>query len=291
MAEHYYLYALTAAGASPQGLGAGVDPRFDVELMPVGRVAGVASRVGLDQFDTNKLEAGTTDLAWLGKVAVRHNAVIDTLAGVFGVLPLRLGTLFDSRFSLIRRLTQFEAVAADFLERLGDRQEWAVKVYSQDGRADRPPAPGDCPNSPGTTGAAWSAKMEPGTPCMPSRVQAGGTSQDSGTQYLAARRFEGERRQQARAFMEQELAALEGQLPPAADSWCRLRPLPTTLTGCENKMVWNGAFLVSRTGWPAFAEACADLHRRLYPKRLLLDVTGPWPPYHFCPSLEQRKSA
>ena len=61
MDEHYCLYALTWADCPMNGIGPGVDPRFPVELVRYGRLAAVASRVGLDQFDLAKLQEGTAD--------------------------------------------------------------------------------------------------------------------------------------------------------------------------------------------------------------------------------------
>ena len=97
MDEPYYLYALTWADVPPQPPQAGVDPRFPVEIWPAGRVAGIVSRVGLDQFRIDKLQADTTDVAWLGEVAMRHNGIVAALARRGTVLPLKLGTLFQSR--------------------------------------------------------------------------------------------------------------------------------------------------------------------------------------------------
>ena len=136
MDQYDYLYAVTWAGVEPEGLGAGVDPRFPVEMVSCGQVAGVVSRVGLDQFRPEKLQAGSADIAWLSEVALRHNAIVDALASRAATLPMRLGTLFQSRDSLLAKLVQCEAEAVEFLERLADRQEWAVKVFLiEDGEA------------------------------------------------------------------------------------------------------------------------------------------------------------
>ena len=51
-------------------------------------------------------------------------------------------------------------------------------------------------------------------------------------------------------------------------------------------MVWNGAFLLARSGIAAFHSACETLRRDLSPSGMIVEITGPWPPYHFCPTLE-----
>ena len=73
----------------------------------------------------------------MSKVAVRHNEIIGAVARHLPVLPMRLGIFFASRSSLIARLTPYEADTAEFLRRLVDRQEWAVKIYFDEGRAEK----------------------------------------------------------------------------------------------------------------------------------------------------------
>jgi len=277
MDEHYCLYALTWADCPADhdheymvpdmvpDFGLGVDPRFPVELVRYGRLAAVTSRVGLQSslagapagFDLAKLQEGTADLPWLSKVAVRHNEIIATVARHLPVLPMRLGIFFTSRSSLIAKLAPYEANTAEFLRRIEDQQEWAVKIYctSLDARSFDGPA------------------------------HAGG-----GTQYLAAKGRLALRRQQAQAAVRQAVLTVEARLQGITDSLHRLRPLPNTLTNRPEKMIWNGAFLLSRSTIRAFHAACEQLGSELAPGGLLVELTGPWPPYHFCPSFESQET-
>jgi hypothetical protein len=129
MNEHYYLYALTRGGCQLDSLGPGVDPRFPVEIVPCKQTSGLASRVGLDQFDVKKLERENTDVNWLSQVAIRHNQIISDAARRQPLLPLRLGAIFQSRLSLLAKVEQWESVVIDFLDSIGDCQEWAAKLY------------------------------------------------------------------------------------------------------------------------------------------------------------------
>ena len=142
MDEHYCLYALTWAACPKDSFGPGVDPRFPVELVRYGRLAALTSRVGLDQFDLAKLQEGTADFLWLSEVAVRHNEIITAVARHLPVLPMRLGIFFASRPSLIAKLAPHEANTVEFLRRLEDRQEWAVKIYIDEERAEKASALG-----------------------------------------------------------------------------------------------------------------------------------------------------
>jgi hypothetical protein len=265
MDELYYLYALTWADCPPGDFGPGLDARYAVELAPCGRIAALVSRVGTDKFDVSKFQSGTADLAWVSKMALRHNEIVQDLARRTPVLPLRLAVLFRSKSSLLETLERCEAQVVEFLRSLGDRQEWAVKVYLDRPQAERS-IPGDCSANPRDAQRA-----------------SGG----AGTAYLAQRRQKLNRSQQLVRVINQEVKAVEAGLQPLTDAWHRLRTLSPELTARPEKMVWNGAFLVSKAAEAAFRDTAQRLRTDLGGKGLIVEASGPWPPYHFCPALGQ----
>ncbi len=269
MNESWYLYALTWADCPQDGFGPGVDPRFAAELIRCGQLAALASRVGWDDRDLAKLQQGSAELAWVSKVAVRHHEVIAALAQRRSVIPMRLGSIFRSRSSLIAKLASREAGAAESLRRLEGRQEWAAKLYVAAAGGE----PQSTPHAP-REGVRHAERDE--------YVPRGG----DGTQYLAAQVQRARRRRQSEAAARRAVLTVETRLQGIADSWQRLAPLPTALTHRADKMVWNGALLLAASAVAAFQTACGQLGSELAPDGLLLEATGPWPPYHFAPSLE-----
>jgi len=269
MNEHHYLYAIVWADRSLPPLGPGVDARFAVESVPCGQVAALASRVGLDRFDLAKLQEGTADVKWLSDLAVRHNAIVSEAAACGAVLPLRLGVLFQSRASLLAKVARHEPRVAEFLRFLGDRREWAVKVYLDQSLAERELLPGGPPAE------------EP-----PDRTERAGTTPGQGALYLAARRLQRARASQLQAAVRREVAAVRDSLQDLADAWRQLRLLPQALLDRPEEMVFNGAFLLARPQERPFQTLWGRLQRDLAPKGLVLEATGPWPAYHFCPALD-----
>ncbi len=240
------------------------------KLVPVGQLVAVASRVGLDEFDPAKLQQGSADLPWLSKVAIRHNQIIAALSMQQAVLPMRLGTMFQSRDSLLARLKPYEPQAADFLRGLGNRQEWAAKLYIEKERRDATVPLLACP-------AVNRALLD-----KPAGAHGGGT------QYLAAQGLRLRRRRRVDTAANTAAATIEDRLGAVADACRRLRPLPHVFTNRPEKMAWNAAFLLSRLQLGAFQAAAEQLRREFAPDGLIVEVTGPWPPYHFCPSFEPR---
>ncbi|MGA2796992.1 MAG: GvpL/GvpF family gas vesicle protein [Thermoguttaceae bacterium] len=262
MNEHYYLYALTRSGCQTDPLGSGVDPRFPVEIVECKQTSGLASRVGLDQFDIRKLERDHTDVNWLSQVAIRHNQVISDAARRYPLLPLRLGALFHSRLSLLDKIEQWESVVIDFLNSIGDGQEWAAKLYVD---------------------PCWSEERLATSSAL-SSLQT--TDVGAGTRYLTQKR---DRHRESRSIhrrFQEEVAAVETSLMNQADRYCRSRPLPANLTGRPEKMLWNAAFLLPRSASERWLALVEEMRGVAASKGLLLEVSGPWPPYHFCPTLE-----
>lgn len=309
MDEYYSLYAMTWADCPVKDFGLGVDPRFEVELVRYGRLAALTSRVGLDRFDVSKLQEGTADLPWLSKVAVRHNEIIGAVARDVPVLPMRLGVFFESRSSLIAKLSPYEANAAEFLRQIEGRQEWAVKIYvdenlAQQSLLDRSASPstqaplskvqsvrpyGMVHSSHATADGSWMATPS-GPRTEPKARQTSQSARDGGgTRYLAAKGLRIERRRQVDALVGQAALTVETRLKDITDVWHRLRPQPQVFTNRPEKMVWNGVFLLARSTISWFQAICERLGSELAPKGLIVEVTGPWPPYHFCPSFEPQR--
>ncbi len=269
MNEHRYLYGIAWANCPLPPLGAGVDARFPVESAQSGRLVALASRVGLDRFDLAKLQAGTTDVPWLRDVAVRHSAILTEAAKCGPLLPLRLGVVFHSRDSLLDKVAHHEGRVAEFLQSLGDRHEWAVKVYLDEVLAER---------------ELLDAGFHAGEPSdQPDRA---GAARGQGALYLQARQRQKARGQQLQPLVRRELLTLEKSLQGLADAWRQLPTLPRALLSRAEKMVANGAYLLARSGETSFQTACGHLRQDLAPKGLILETSGPWPAYHFCPTLD-----
>jgi hypothetical protein len=259
----YCQYAFAQPECRVQEIGPGVDPRFHVELIREGPIAAVVSRVGLDEFAPERLQGKTAeDIQWLGKIAARHNEIICQAASSSAVLPLRLGTVFQSLDSLQAMLVRCQATVAKYLEQLGDRQEWGVKLYLEKHRLE--PIPGH-------TGPP--APHYLGTP-------------PTGTAYLTQKKVQLDGRREQRASVYQTIQTVEQCLAGKAEHCCRIRTLPNDLTGRTEEMVFNAAFLLPSSSQASWLETVQSIDREVHGKGLVLEVSGPWPPYHFCPSLE-----
>ena len=246
-----------------EAIGPGVDPIFQVELIAEGRIAAVVSRVSLERFSPDRLQGRTAeDIRWLGEIAARHNEIIRQAASSSPVLPLRLGTVFRSRDSLKAMLVRCEPMVSEFLEELGDRQEWGVKLYWEKHRPE--------PTS-GPTGPSSPHHLRP---------------QQTGASYLAQRRIQLNRRREQRTGVYQLIQTVKQCLTERSESCRLIRNLPSDLTGHAEEMVFNAAFLLPPSQETSWLQTVHDISQNVRDEGLLVEVSGPWPPYHFCPNLE-----
>jgi hypothetical protein len=281
----YCQYAFAQPECRVKGIGPGVDSRFPVELIRDGPITAVTSRVGLDQFPPERLQGRSAeDIQWLGKIAARHNEIICLAAASAAVLPLRLGTVFRSRDSLQAMLVRCRWTVAEFLKRLGNRQEWGVKLYLEKRRREPisdhtgPPPPHDLRGTSPSVG-----KKTP----FPRQQQAENvTSGTSGTAYLTRKKAQRDSRRAEWANVYQTIQNVEQRLADKAEHSCRIRNLPSNLTGRPEDMVFNAAYLLPASAQASWLETVQNIDRDVRSKGLVLVVSGPWPPYHFCPHLE-----
>jgi hypothetical protein len=260
---NYCQYAFAQPDCRVQEIGLGVDARFPVELVCDGPIAAVVSRIGLDHFVPDKLQGRTADeVRWLGQIAARHNEIICQAAQSSTVLPLRLGTLFRSRDSLRAALARSGPTVVGFLRRFRQRREWGVKLYWKKSPRE--------------------SMMQHAGPAAPHYGPAART----GTGYLTQKKSELTERRQLRAGVYETLQTVEQRLSARAEDYRRIRTLPSELTGRSEEMVFNAAFLLPSSAQEPWSEIVERVGQEISGQGLLLELSGPWPPYHFCPSLE-----
>ena len=56
-------------------------------------------------------------------------------------------------------------------------------------------------------------------------------------------------------------------------------------------MGWNWALLIPRQAVGGFQTRIQDINAQYGDRGLRVEVTGPWPPYSFCPALDMEPEA
>jgi hypothetical protein len=225
----------------------GVDPAHDVELIRYAGLAAVVSEVPLDEFDERGLQEALEDLDRLEVLARAHERVLDEALGHGAVVPFRMCTIYESPARVQEMLARERDHLTAALRRLRGMEEWGVKAYAVAGVA-------------GVETAA-----EP----------------SSGTDYLSLKRADRETAEIARQVVDAAAEAVHAGLRERAADAVLSPPQTGPLAGHEGEMVLNAAYLVAEADVDGFRAFVADLAGRHAREGLELELTGPWPAYHF----------
>jgi hypothetical protein len=244
-----YVYCVVAAARRPavtrtRGV-AGT-----VRLIEQGRAGAlkkwlVVSDVPLDRFGEAAINAKLSDLDWVSRAAVAHEAVVESFSNAAAVVPMKLFTIFtdDDRATANFR-AQGEVVDAA-IKRVRDRIELGVRVTLDGARTQaRPPRRA-------STGAA----------------------------YLAGKKSQRDRAVELARHAREVVTDLYDLLATVASDAMRRPASELPIKG--GPLLLDAAFLVPRTGAARFRKVVERRAKELEPDGYRIALTGPWPPYSF----------
>ena len=262
-----YLYCLARSGALGAIDGPGLDAEHPLALIQFKDIVAVVSTVRSDDFVGAPAEARMSDLAWVGPRACRHEAVIERAMRVSPVVPARFAALFSSREILAAWLDAHHDAISSALDRFADHEEWAVK-----GTLDR-------------------RKAEARFLDAALARQGGARASSPGRRYLDERRIQAGIGQEIDAWLKEVSAGIARAL---LDHAVELREREVVSGGAPDEAgarILNWAFLVPRGSVGDFGARVQRINAEHALHGLALDLSGPWPPYSFCPSLEPEPAA
>ena len=252
-----WLYGVVAEAPEPP-LSSGVDGHA-VEVHRHAGLTALVSQVPRERFNEEALTERLEDLESVETLARAHEAVLEAALAAVTVVPFRLCTVYSSLQALDAMLAQEGVALKAALDRLNGMQEWGVKAFL---RASVPASGAD----------------EPGEAA-------------SGIEYLTMKRDRRDAAVAGREATENALAQIHARLTECATASTLSRPHDRRLSGRDKDMLLNAAYLVPADGVAAFRAIVEDMARRHEAEDVELELTGPWPPYHFVESLSHGRDA
>lgn len=248
-----YVYCVIAAARRPRltrvprGL-AGMGP---VRLLDVeeGLFAAVAD-APLDRYGEAAINRGLSDLDWVSRAAVAHDAVVESFTDKTAVLPMKLFTLFTTDDRTLEHVRAERRRIATVVKRVANHQEWGVRVVLDRG---------------------WEVAAAPKR-----KASAGGRS---GVAYLTRKKAQRDAVVELAVHARDTVAALYDRL--AARSRLAKRRLASDLPVQGGPLLLDAAFLVPRARAASFRALATRESRALARHGYGFTLTGPWPPYSF----------
>jgi Gas vesicle synthesis protein GvpL/GvpF len=242
-----WLYGVVADAPEPP-IASGVDGH-PVRVHRHAGLSALVSQVPRERFSQEALTERLEDLESVELLARAHDAVLEAALATVTVVPFRLCTVYSSLHALDTMLAGEGLALSAALDRLDGMQEWGVKAFL------RAPVP--------ASGAEEAA---------------------SGIEYLTRKRERRDATAAGHEATETAVAQIHARLTECATASTLSRPHDRRLSGRDTEMVLNAAYLVPAEGVAAFRAIVDDLARRHEAEDVELELTGPWPPYHFVES-------
>jgi len=268
MESAVYLFCLAPSKLLPEVVGKGVSGNESLAREDFDGISAVYCLVPLDDFEGPTAEERLQDLEWLGPRAVRHAEVIEQVMYHCPTFPARFGTLFSSLESLRQLLLVNDGRIREFLKSVRGKEEWAVKVLMDRGRAIE---------------ALVSIRLESHAETL--------DTLSPGARYFREKQL----RAQAEKEISQEIRAIcdgVGTDLAVCAHKVKARSLAGGMLGeSELDIIANWAFLVSVTKVNELRSRVLKAEEEFKERGLIFRITGPWPPYSFAPPLQMESDA
>ena len=262
---YVYCFALPAAARNVDA--PDMDGGRKVDVIESDGVGAVCSRVSLESFTGAGGEAHLKDPAWVVPRVCRHEEVVEQVMAHSPVLPVRFGAVFSSEDALAAVMDANGKQILSFLEDVCDKEEWSVKATVNPKTL--------CESLLGTDDVLADRRKR--IPLSP------------GAGYLHEKRLRAEARKRWKTHARTLAGQILDVLSEDAEDVCLLTPRSADASPGGEEMILNSAFLLLRDHVGAFRDQAATLGEEYVTKGVSLDVTGPWPPYSFCPAILAEK--
>jgi hypothetical protein len=248
-----YVYCVIAAPRAPRltRAPAGLPGAGRVRLLDIERGLYLAvADVPLARYGEAAIERGLSDLAWVSRAAVAHERVVESFRGATAVLPMKLLTIFNSDDRAVEHVRGDRARLDALVKRVGNHDEWGVRVMLNPPRAAKAAAP-----------------------------RLGAAAARSGIAYLSRKKAQRDASVELAERAREAVAALYDEL--SAQARVARRRAASELPAPSGPLLLDAAFLVPRSRAKRFQAIAAREARSMSRDGYELMLTGPWPPYTF----------
>ena len=228
-----------------------------VRFVTLRGVRAIVSKVPTSEFGEQQLEKKSKNAEWVKERIRRHASVLDAFKGKCTVMPVRFGTVAESEADVAVVLNEEYDHIDETLDRLQNKQEWSLRILRD---AER-----------------LSARIASSERTVEDSLDAisSGVAQ-----------FIKDEMDQAGELVDDEIIATvtencirrthDALMPWAADGAQK-----ALFTAPGSDMVFNAAYLVESGNVSDFKAEYERLVGEMDALGLTLELTGPWPAYHF----------
>ena len=258
--EGFYVYGVTRTGQFSSESCPGIDPAYSILGLPYQNIQAIVSKVELSEFGEAELKANLNDPDWLESKVRAHQVVLETFCNAGVLVPMRFCTIYLSTGRIEDMLAEYYPRFIEALDYLTGKQEMGVKVYCDQQRLALIVAE--------TSEIILARKSVVG-------------SKSSGLAYFAKKKLEEETATEAERLNLAYTQASHNRLAACAEKSFILPMQSKEVTGLDEEMTLNAAYLVAEEKMSAFRIELENLENEYGPSGFSYVLTGPWPPFNF----------
>ncbi len=238
----------------------GIDPSHPVYALSHDALCAVVSKVPLQEFDEEALEANLNDVDWLKQRVHTHHEVLNKVATECTVIPMQFCTIYKDETRVKEMLTQYREDFCEALTSIGGGREWGVKVFCDD-----------------EVLVERAAEMSEEIKALEAEV----AGKSKGKAYFEKKRVEKAKAEEAERLADQWAQESHDRLSALAKDSVLSGLQDKEMTGRKERMVLNGAYLLEDSELADFRSEVKELMTAYEDYGLAYELTGPWPPYSF----------
>jgi hypothetical protein len=258
----WYLYAFLSRGDLPPLTG--IDGCSPLSLIIENGIGALVSPVSLAEFGEEALRRNLEDLTWLEEKVRLHESIVEAALAKGPLLPMKFATIFLDEERIRASLRWNARRVGEALDYLGDKEEWGITGFANP-----------------TALRASVLRSDPALHALSSEA----STKPPGQAFFLKRKIEEEA--SAKSLEREETLTnevFEAIQKAVVDLVAIPPPFPKAPPG--ERIVLKLACLVKREGVEAFLSVVEQGNRSHEEEGFRLATSGPWPPYHFVPRLD-----
>ncbi|MBM7551298.1 GvpL/GvpF family gas vesicle protein [Thalassobacillus pellis] len=258
-----YLYGIVPENeisAAPLPSFKGLDNEHAAYTISINGINAVVCNLDEAGYKETELEKKTNDPQWLHEKAFHHHEVLLDLNNRYTVIPMKFCTIYENADSLWNKLEPLEQKIAEQLKWLKNKEEWNMKIYCDDEKLRESVAAHNL------TIEAKKKEIEEMSP---------------GRQFLEKKRLDQLIDQEALKEKETFSARVHEQLTEMCEDTSVKKNWNKKVTGRNDEMCWNSVYLLSTENVEEYLSEIKSLQDKWTRDGWHLEITGPWPAYHF----------
>ncbi|ASK62114.1 gas vesicle protein GvpL [Virgibacillus phasianinus] len=259
-----YLYGLVPAQeATEKSLPQlkGFDGEGNLFTIPINHTTAIVCELnGYDYSEETIADKMNNDMEWLQEKAFHHHETIASLDNKFTFIPLKFCTIYKNESNLRETILASEDKVDESFNRLTDKEEWTLKIYSDDNKLKK---------QIGNSNAAIEEKRKEISE-LP-----------RGRQFFERKKID--------SLVDKELDKEKDRIGESLHDKLKKYAVDTSIkknwgkdvTGLRDDMTWNSVYLLPKDQVKDFVTEIEVTEKELGDLGFRIEAAGPWPAYHF----------